>query len=434
MFICTRPQKLGIFFVSALCFSLVNLPIPGFHGSKEFLVLCFLLSEVRYFSQHKSLLKKTLLWRLMIVMCLATVILLLFSPHYRSLHGFFLLLKYELLTKYFVIAYSFIALQKEKDVHIIYRYSLIGLSVLTFISLLNYLMGHSEFVNAMTAGRDSFTAMDKIGQDLGERYSNQDRFRVQGMFLLAFDYGYVCSIFFLFYLYGLLCRFIPRNVGVYALLCCLFGVITCNCRTVLFCLLISFFVYYYYSYGIKIIKYVIVLLSGFLIVYAFNSDLQKKTNEKVVSIFVDEGDVQGSSLAMRAVQYAAVFTHVEGHEIVGRGKDYFNIDMGWKDGREFLEDPDLEGIEGVLLNLILERGIIGVLFWAFFYFGLFVYIQKNRQFDEKSASCGLACVVYYLIYANMTGEMGCVYPTMLILGVIVKKQYLSKLKFLSKTS
>jgi hypothetical protein len=175
-------------------------------------------------------------------------------------------------------------------------------------------------------------------------------------------------------------------------------------------------------------------LSGFLIVYAFNSDLQKKTNEKVVSIFVDEGDVQGSSLAMRAVQYAAVFTHVEGHEIVGRGKDYFNIDMGWKDGREFLEDPDLEGIEGVLLNLILERGIIGVLFWAFFYFGLFVYIQKNRQFDEKSASCGLACVVYYLIYANMTGEMGCVYPTMLILGVIVKKQYVSKLKFLSKTS
>lgn len=367
----------------------------------------------------------------MLVMCLATVILLLFSPHYRSLHGFFLLLKYELLTKYFVIAYSFIALREETDLRVVYRYSFIGLSVLTFFAVLNQLTGHSDFVNFMTSGSDITTAMDTPGVEMGDRYADDKRFRVSGMFLLAFDYGYICSIFFLFFLYGIIKNYIHRIPGYLALAFCVFGIFTCNCRTVVFCLFISIFVFYYSAFGKKIIKYVVALLLVFVTIYVFSSDVSKMVNEKVVSIFVENDNVGGSTFAMRAVQYAAVFTHVEGHEIVGRGKDYFNIDMGWKDGREFLEDPDLEGIEGVLLNLILERGIIGVLFWAFFYFGLFVYIQKNRQFDDKSASCGLACVVYYLIYANMTGEMGCVYPTMLILGVIIKNQYLSKLKILS---
>ena len=331
----------------------------------------------------------------------------------------------ELITKYFVIAYSFIALKKESDLRSIYRISLVGLSILTFFAIINLLSGYSDFVDLMVKGRDVSTAMDNDVIDLGSRYVDTGRFRVQGMFLLAFDYGYVCAIFFLFYLYGVLCEFISKRIGVYAMLCCLFGVITCNCRTILFSLLVSIIVFFFFCYGKRITKYLLFLFICALTIYFSSSDVNKYVNEKVLSMFEYDGGVEGSSMAMRAVQYLAVIPHVEGHEVFGRGKDYFNIDLGWRDGIKV--DEDLEGIEGILLNLILERGIIGVIFWASFYIVLFVYLKKNKQLDIKISSFGMACIIFYLLYANMTGEMGCVFSTMLILGVVMKQVCFRKL-------
>ena len=428
MFLCKRPFKLVIFLVSAMCLTLANLPIPALHSSKEFLVFCFMLSEIKHLSRIKKMLKGTIIWRLMTLMFVAMLVLFVFSPHYLSAHGFIVLLKSEVLIKYFVIAYAFISLTKEVDLHVIYRGSIVGLSILTFFAIVNLIEGQSSFVSEMMQGSDFFTGMDEAGEDFGERYSDDKRFRVQGMFLLAFDYGYVCATLFIFYWFGILRKYIPRPLGIYALICCSFGVLTCNCRTVIFCLLIAFFVFYYSVYGKRIVKYMIILFVGFVFLYASIPAVSKAVDEKVISIFVENDNVGGSSFAMRAVQYAAVLTHVQGHELFGRGKDYFNIDLGWQDGRQFLEDPDLEGIEGVLLNLILERGLVGVLFWLLFYVSLFFYFKKNKIYDDKVASLGMAYISYYFIYANMTGEMGCVFPTMLLLGISVKEMFFAKQK------
>ena len=427
MFFVARHVKLVIFFTSAMCLSLVNTPIPVLHSSTELLAFFFLLSEIKHYSYHKRMLKQTILWHIMILMLIAMLVLFVYSPHYLSVHGFIVLFKTEILVKYFVVVYAFMALEKEKDLKYVYRYSLVALSVLTLFAIDNLILGRCDFVSDMMKDRGFFTAMDNAGQDMGERYSYyDDRFRVQAMFLLAFDYGYVCAVMFLFYWYGLLKKIIPRGQGLYALFCCLFGIFTCNCRTVLFCLLISLMFFYYSVYGKRIIKYMFMLLFSFVLIYMSSSNFSKNVNERIISIVVQNDNVGGSSLVMRAVQYATVLSYVQGHELFGRGKDFFLIDMGWQDGRDFLVDPDLQGIEGVLLNLILERGFVGVLFWFSFYAGLFFYFRKNRKYCDKTASIGMTLVVYYFIYANMTGEMGCVYPTMLLLGIIVKEVYFAK--------
>ena len=70
---------------------------------------------------------------------------------------------------------------------------------------------------------------------------------------------------------------------------------------------------------------------------------------------------------MRIVQFTAVLYHIKDHLLFGRGKDFFSIDLGFgEEGIKTLIDKDLLGLESVLMNLLLERGIVGVLFWCVF--------------------------------------------------------------------
>lgn len=410
-----------------MCFSLATVPLPGFYWSYEYLSICFLISEIRYFRIHVRSLRNSILWILMITMSIATVILFLSSPHYNSLKDIFRLFKSELLIKYYVIAYTFICLKREKDFKIVYKASLIGLSILTFFAIINYVQGQSDFVSMMLNGRD-VSAGDVDSFDVGQKYSSSERFRVQSMFVFAFDYGYVCAAFLLFYLLGIHKKYISRGTGIYSLCCCSFGIVVCNCRTILFGTIITVIVFYFIYYGKKMVKYLIVslLLAG--TIYMSSDTIAESFNSKLISIFENGGDVSGSSLAMRAIQYVAVISHVEGHYVLGRGKDYFVIDLGWGDGRENALDPDLQGLEGILLNLLLERGLVGILFWFLFYGGLLLHFFKKRFYNIEPSALGIACITLYLLYSNMTGEMGCVFPTMLILGVAMSNLYSDRLK------
>ena len=83
--------------------------------------------------------------------------------------------------------------------------------------------------------------------------------------------------------------------------------------------------------------------------------------------------MSGSSIEMRVLQYTAVMNHVRDHFLLGRGLDYFFIDMGWSEGKQYLVDQDLFGLEGVLMNYLLERGFLGICFYLFFLCLCFVF-------------------------------------------------------------
>ena len=82
-----------------------------------------------------------------------------------------------------------------------------------------------------------------MGEDIGEKFVDTDRYRVQALFANPFDYGYICVITFLFHLYAYTVKLETKKVLILVTSCCLFGIILCGCRTILFVFVISFIVY-----------------------------------------------------------------------------------------------------------------------------------------------------------------------------------------------
>ena len=136
-------------------------------------------------------------------------------------------------------------------------------------------------------------------------------------------------------------------------------------------------------------------------------------------MFESKSDVGGSSLEMRYMQYAAVLYHVQDSPLLGKGYHYFLIDMGWQDGFLGLRDDRLYGLEGVTMVYILERGFIGLFIYLLIYISLIMYCIKNKQIDRKLSALGISILTVYLLFANMTGELKSVYPTLLLMGMAI---------------
>jgi O-antigen ligase len=72
------------------------------------------------------------------------------------------------------------------------------------------------------------------------------------------------------------------------------------------------------------------------------------------------------------------------------------------------------------LQHLLEQGIIGLVLWATFYSIIFFYFWKNRTKRKALTGLGASILILYLVFSIGTGELGSVYPTMLLLGMTMK--------------
>ena len=82
------------------------------------------------------------------------------------------------------------------------------------------------------------------------------------------------------------------------------------------------------------------------------------------------------------------------------GYNYFNRDLGWGEGKKYLEDDRLYGLEGVHLNYILERGFLGFFLYLLFYFMIFNYFRKSRQINKHMSALGMSVLLTYLSFIN----------------------------------
>ena len=167
-----------------------------------------------------------------------------------------------------------------------------------------------------------------------------------------------------------------------------------------------------------------------VIVYSTVPVIQEKVDQTMTAFDINS-QTSGSSIDMRLLQYTAVLYHIRNHELFGRGLGFFNIDMGWGESQAAsLVDKDLYGLEGVVMSYLLERGIIGLLLYLSFYATILYFLYRHRITDKQTSAFGLSLVFVYLAFANMTGELGSVFPTLLLLGCCIKLIYCK----LTKTS
>ena len=421
MFTARRENKLAIFLFSTICLSLVTVPFVPFGNSKYFLSICFIISEWQNIKVHYKKIKKTVIGLCVALMIVATIVLIIKSPHYQgSLSQMIRLVMFELVGKYFALAYSFVCVVKENDLKPTLKVTFYGLMLLTLFGVLNYLTKHAIFIDEV-GGR---LEVNGRFEDLGGEYENLERFRVQAMFMNAFNYGYICILIFILQLWGYLSRFISRSQLLIVTFCSVFGVITCGCRTNILCFIISLLPFAFFKYKMKrqiVIIGSLCLLS--VIAYLYIPFFQDLSNN-LLSMFSSDSEVKGSSIEMRLLQYGTVFYYVRNDLLFGKGYDFFNIDMGWADGSsESLVDSDLWGLEGALMNHLLERGIVGIVFYLLFYAIIFLFILSHRKVNPNATQLGISCLLLYLSFSNITGDLLSVFPSLLILGISLQLIY-----------
>jgi O-antigen ligase len=143
--------------------------------------------------------------------------------------------------------------------------------------------------------------------------------------------------------------------------------------------------------------------------------VEDKVN-KVTDVFVEDSETKGSSISLRMSQYAYVLMYVEGHEWLGLGKGYWAYSYT-KDRRSA---EGIYGVESVILQYLLEVGIIGLILWATIYSIIFFYFWRKRKKKKSLTGLGASILTLYLVFSIGTGELGSVYPTMLLLGFAIK--------------
>ena len=403
--------------MGTMIFTPVYIPFLPIRSANSILIISFLLSEYRNLSFYIRKLKSTLLWKLMGIVVLLSLITIINSPHLRSAVDLRSFLQGELLFKYFAICYAFLICRQALDISKFQKISLIGILVLTLFGVYNYINTSSDVLSILMEGMTGGVVAE--GEDIGKVFVDSDRYRVQALFANPFDYGYICVLTFLFHLYAFTCKMETKKVFVLVTLCCLFGIILCGCRTILFVFLISFFVYSLMVFKIK--RFIGVLMIGVLITLIsipYIPALEEKVNY-MFSVFDKNSDVTGSSLEMRSIQYAAVLSHVADKPVFGCGYNYFYIDLGWADGKKYMKDESLAGLEGVHLSYILERGLLGFALYLLFYILILTYFWKLRRINKYVSGLGISILVAYISFSFMTGELKSVYPTLLLIGIAI---------------
>ena len=409
MFYVKREWKAAMLFMGAMTLTVVNIPGIPLHNANLLLQAAFLLSEWRDIPRYFNRLRYTpYLWIPLLTVTFSALLATLTSPY----TGIKETLKSELLFKYFTLAYAFWAVKDEKSLKPVLQVSMYCLIVLTFFGVLNYIDKYAIFVNAVTEGRT--TRYGDVA--LGDLYTESERFRVQSMFTYAFDYGYICAAILLLHLHGWYRRLESKREFIIAIVCCSFGVFICGCRTVWMSAALSIACYYMWAFKLnRNVMYGIVALILLVIAYNTVPAVEEKVNQ-VTDAFVEDSETKGSSIQMRIIQYASVLIRIEGHEWLGLGKGY------WE--HIFAEDrasvSDILGVESVILSYLLERGIIGLILWAAFYTIIFLYFWNNRKKRKKLTGLGVSILSLYLFFSIGTGELGSVYPTMLLLGIAMK--------------
>lgn len=402
--------------LSTMLFTVVRLNLP-FQAATSIIAACFIISEIPHLKSLCKEAKGTIVWKLMGVAILMTILTIIFSPHLSTFKEIRIFLQGYLLFYYFGLLYSFWCFKDEESIKPTLKITFVGILILTFFGVINYITQSADFVTVMESGWNNSYDSDI---DIGDRYQLSDRFRVMSMFENPFDYGYICILVLILHIYGLTKKFENKTFFGVVLVCSLFGIITCNTRTVILCTLIGVSVYMLLAFKTK--KSIqIIFLSLFILPIAYQTiqpvqDLVDKT----LTVFDKNSDITGSSLEMRELQYATVLYYIQDSPLTGRGYKFFNIDLGWGQGRKYLMDERLEGLEGVVMSYLLERGIVGLILYLFFWISLLVYMFKNRKMSRHLTALGISLLAVYLSFANMTGELLSVYPTLLILGFCIK--------------
>ncbi len=414
-FVVRLKYKIYILIIGVLCLDCFSFGSFAISKFRYFVCLCFFISELKNFKSIISNLKRTRIIFLIKIIIIGAVICLITSPHLRSVNAISSFVVKELIAKYFVICYGLIAIYNKFVIKDYIRLSGICLIILTFFGIQNLIFSHSLWVDLFSTEELADAVID-------------DRLRLSSMFIYTFDYGEACIILLLTFLYAMQKKLYPRNYCIFFMILAFWGLVMSGSRSVLATGILSVMVYFAVKNGVKdniklFIKAGVVILAIILLIPAVSEKL-----EFLMSAVDTSSTVAGSSAGMRIGQYLTVFYIVQASPIFGMGYQYFFYDLGWGLGlgAAYTVYPELCGLEGALMGIILERGIVGTLVYLIFYIGLIRSAMKLRSYAPEASAAATAIITSFVLYGNMTGELNSAVITLLYAGFFLAIGYNEK--------
>ena len=418
MFKVSRPYKVAIILLTEMVFLLVKVPrLP--YGMANYLVpLAFIASEFPHLGKLLASAKGKMVWKLLILVLFATLIAFIFSPHLHDLTAFRGYFRENILFNYFLLIYSYWCYLGEDSLKPTLKITYYAMIFITIMGILNLLTMRAGWIELVGGSREM--AGEKTARELATRFMEEERFRNQSVFPFAFDYGFCCIAILLLHLYAYTKKLESKKIFLIVLGCCLFGIFTCGCRTVLFCAIIALLCYFAMANPIgKMFKIATIAIPLLIVSYQFIPYVNKQVNT-MFTMFDEEETMGGSSIESRMYQYAAVGYYIQDDLMFGRGIGFYSIDLNGRAAASERVDKDLQGLESVVSSYLLERGIVGLALYLLFWLWMFFHFRKMRETTPKLAALGCSIIIAYLVFAIMTGELNSLLYILPILGYVLK--------------
>lgn len=404
MLVLPRSYKVGIMMVSYLLFSLVF--FPGM-SAMTLTAIFFFASEI---AQHRTWIGylkndykvQWYFWSCLILVLFTCII----SPHLHETKELLKFLIDEGVGKFALFFVGLFAVTNKIDFLDSYKVIFYTMIIVSIFALINILLKYSPYVEALYP-------TSTIIYD----FKSTSRFRVQSTFLNPFDYGLSCILFILLSGYLFIKRNIDKPIFIIAVSCGLLGVVSCGCRTIFAVLIISSALSMILIFKSKVTRLLIIVLMTVLMgIFYVISPSARKMIDMSATMFDSETTVEGSSIEGRQIQTVAVFMEIKDSPLLGKGYNYFTKDIGWsEDGTLSSSNRELLGLEGVYMNYLLERGIIGFLLYLIT-IGAIFWMFVHYKGDRVLKAFGLSIFTTYFLYSFMTGELLSYQPSMLLEG------------------
>lgn len=401
--------------------------IPFFHSARM-AVLTGVMACMLY--SYKESLRAWLRFPMksqLVVMLSVSFLISIFSVAITDLQHTITIPLFEFLGSYFLL-FIFYMYARENTFRTLIPAVAVCAVLLTVAGIVNLVLGFNPYILEMGRAFDIFLYQDYI--------NSYERFRVNSLFANPFDYGYVCLTVNMLSIYCKRKGVIGPRMFALLMVCSLFGIVSCNCRTVIVAYVIGLSCYTFFSNKLGVfLKYSLAAVVLFALSYSFIEPVQTKTDQ-VLSIFSPHDTrnalKSGSSLEMRTRQLEGSYEYFTQSPVVGNGYNFIGKELG---SRRQFETGNLNkkmwGYESVIFRLLIERGIVGILAYVFLYGGLFIYMFRNLKYDRPLAGLGIAILADYLFFAVATGELSSVPITLAFTGIIIKQIELKKLRLIA---
>jgi hypothetical protein len=334
----------------------------------------------------------------------------------------------DFISTYIYIIFGFLLTKKSYDFDKMVTPMIFILISITIYGLYNFITQTNPYHELITVTYQSQSAtfdsqmLILVGWD--------ERYRVNSTISSPFDYGYYSTVLGIVSVYGYYLNKKNKLIPLIGIICSLTGAVLCNCRTVLAVWIVSFIIYFFANTKLSKLPKTIITISALAFASYFLIPMVQTSINNLLDLLTTGGSQGGSSIQMRILQLLSAIKIFLESPILGHGLNYINRILGW--GTEtYTSTEDLAGFESIIYQVMIEKGIVGIISIYLIIRNIIVYFRKMNKIDKNISALGISITVAFLTYAIATGPLGSYPLSMFIIGILIKT---TTLKYNEKAS